>query len=123
MLFNANVTVFSSAAYTFEFTTDYGGTCPVTSDQVVVSTSLPPSVDPDAGSDQVLCIGDLTPAGTTSLNGNAAPVDVTNAEWRFSDQPSGSVAIIDVPNDPNTTVSGLTTTGIQNTERKGSEPS
>ena len=108
----ANVTVFSSAAYTFEFTTDYGGTCPVTSDQVVVSTSLPPSVDPDAGSDQVLCIGDLNPAGTTSLNGNAAPVDVTNAEWRFSDQPSGSVAVIDTPNDPNTTVSGLTVPGI-----------
>ncbi|GMN08355.1 hypothetical protein MTsPCn5_37440 [Croceitalea sp. MTPC5] len=110
--FIANVTIFSSDSYTFEFTTDYGGTCPVTSDQVVVSTSLPPSVDPDAGPDQILCIDDLAVAGTTTLAGSAPPGDVTNAEWRFADQPTGSVAVIDTPNDPNTTVSGLTVPGV-----------
>ncbi|MET1259864.1 gliding motility-associated C-terminal domain-containing protein [Flagellimonas sp. DF-77] len=108
----AEVTITPGNTYVFQFETDYGGSCPSTTDQVTVVSSAAPSIDPDAGPDQILCIDDLAIPNQTSLAGNSAPVDVTTAEWRFSEQPSGSVAVIDSPNDPNSTLSGLSVPGV-----------
>ena len=108
----AEVTIIPGNTYIFRFTTDYGGSCTSTFDEVTVVSSTAPSVDPDAGPDQILCQGDLVVPNQTTLAGNTAPVDVTNAEWRFAEQPSGSVATIDSPNSPTSTLSGLSVPGI-----------
>ena len=107
----AEVTITPGNTYVFEFTTDYAG-CSNLSDQVTVESSTAPSVDPDAGADQILCIGDLAIAGQTTLAGNTAPVDVDTATWTIVTAPSGSTAVVDSPNDPASTVSGLTVPGI-----------
>ncbi|MEM6892933.1 MAG: gliding motility-associated C-terminal domain-containing protein [Bacteroidota bacterium] len=110
----AQISIIPGNDYEFEFTTNYAGTsgCGNTSDQVLVSSSTSPSVDPDAGPDQILCRGDLLVLDQTTLAGNAAPLDVDTATWRFSEQPSGSVAVIDSPNSPTSTLSGLSVPGI-----------
>ena len=110
----AEVTIASGNTYVFRFTTDYSSTtsCTDTSDEVTIISSNGPSVAPDAGIDQILCIGDLIPANTTTLAGNTPPVDVDNAEWRFASEPAGSVAVIDTPNNPSSTLSGLSVPGI-----------
>ncbi|MEO0900517.1 MAG: hypothetical protein AAFY00_00355, partial [Bacteroidota bacterium] len=110
----AEVSITPGNTYVFEFTTNYPGStgCGNTSDQVTVTSSSAPSVDPNAGPDQLLCRGDLAIADQTTLAGNVAPVDVDTAEWRFSEQPSGSVAVIDSPNDSASTLSGLSVAGV-----------
>ncbi|GMN12160.1 hypothetical protein MTsPCn9_34030 [Croceitalea sp. MTPC9] len=108
----AEVTITPGNTYVFRFTTDYGGSCTSTFDEVTVVSSTAPSIDPDAGPDQILCQGDLAVPDQTTLAGNTAPVDVTNAEWRFAEQPSGSAATIDSPNSPTSTLSGLSVPGI-----------
>ncbi|MDT0539394.1 PKD domain-containing protein [Croceitalea sp. P059] len=107
----AEVSITPGNTYVFEFTTDYS-TCPITSDQITVVSSAAPSIDPLAGPDQILCTADIGAPFQTTLAGNSAPVDVSNAEWRFANEPSGSVATIDSPNSPTSTVSNLSVPGI-----------
>ncbi|WP_298505669.1 gliding motility-associated C-terminal domain-containing protein [uncultured Maribacter sp.] len=107
----ANAEITPGNTYVFEFTTDYGS-CPNQSDQITVVNSGPPSVNPNAGTDQFLCQADLVPTNSTNLSGNAAPVDVDTATWRFASQPSGSVAVIDNPNSNTSTLSNLSEPGI-----------
>lgn len=108
----AEVSITPGNTYVFRFTTDYAS-CPNLSDEVTVTTSsAKPSIDPDAGADQVLCRADLVPSNTTTLLGNVPPADVDVATWRFASVPSGSVAVIDDPNNNNTTLSGLSVEGI-----------
>ncbi len=107
----AEVSITPGNTYVFRFTTDYPG-CPNLFDEVTVTSSTKPSVDPDAGPDQILCQPELTPTNTTTLTGNAPPLDVDTATWRFADVPSGSVAVIDNPTNNTTTLSGLSVPGI-----------
>ncbi len=107
----ANVTITPGNTYTFNFMTDYAG-CPNMSDDVIVVNSAGPSAQPDAGPDQLLCQADLIPVDTTTLAGNTPPVDGTVATWGFASQPSGSMANIDSPNSPTSTLSGLSVPGI-----------
>ncbi|MCL6267061.1 PKD domain-containing protein [Flagellimonas myxillae] len=99
--------------YIFEFTTNYPGAtgCGNTSDQVQVESSGLPSVLPDAGPDQLLCIGDLVVPNQTTLAGNMPPDDVDEATWSFTEQPAGSTAVITNVNDPTSTITGLTVPG------------
>lgn len=106
----AEINITPGNTYQFTFTTDYA--CGTSTKVVDVISSAAPSIDPNAGPDQVLCIGDLVVPNQTTLAGNAPPVDVTSATWRFAEQPSGSVAIIDSPNSPTSTLSGLSVTGV-----------
>lgn len=110
----ANAQIVPGNTYVFQFETNYavGSGCANLSDQVTVVNSGPPSINPDAGSDQLLCQADLAPTNTTTLMGNAAPADVDTATWRFASQPSGSVATIDNPNNNVTTLSNLSVPGI-----------
>nr|WP_297918375.1 gliding motility-associated C-terminal domain-containing protein [uncultured Allomuricauda sp.] len=110
----AQVSIVPGNSYEFEFTTNYAGTsgCGNTSDQVLVTSSSAPSINPDAGPDQIVCRGDLIVADQTTLAGNMAPMDVDTAEWRFSEQPSGSVEVIASPNSPTRTLSSLSVAGI-----------
>ena len=107
----ANVTITPGNTYTFNFMTDYAG-CPNMSDDVIVVNSAGPSAQPDAGPDQLLCQADLIPVDTTTLAGNTPPVDGTVATWGFASEPSGSMANIDSPNSPTSTLSGLSVPGI-----------
>jgi gliding motility-associated-like protein/uncharacterized repeat protein (TIGR01451 family) len=111
----ANATVVPGNSYVFTYTTNSvtypdNSVCNGSSDSVNIQIFSGASVDPNAGADQTLCISDV--GGTTTLNGNAPPPDVTLAQWRFVFQPSGSVAVITAPTSPNTTVSGLTVPGL-----------
>ncbi|MEA9412771.1 PKD domain-containing protein [Flavobacterium sp. PL02] len=111
----ANATVVPGNSYVFTYMTDPvtypdSSVCPGSSDSVNIDIFSGASVDPNAGADQILCIQDV--GGITSLNGNTPPPDVSLAQWRFAFQPSGSVAVIDTPNAPNSTVSGLTVPGL-----------
>ncbi|SNY95439.1 gliding motility-associated C-terminal domain-containing protein [Flagellimonas pacifica] len=101
------------AAYIFEFTTNYPGStgCGNTSDQVRVESSGLPTVLPNAGPDQLLCLGDLVVANQTTLAGNTPPDDVDEAIWRFTEQPAGSTAVITNDMDPTSTITGLTVPG------------
>ncbi|WP_422858711.1 PKD domain-containing protein [Flagellimonas sp. S174] len=110
----AEVSITPGNTYVFRFTTNYPGAsgCGNTFDEVTVTSSTAPSVPPDAGLNQILCRGDLVVADQTTLAGNAPPVDVDTAEWRISEQPAGSVAVIDSPNDPASTLSGLSVAGV-----------
>ena len=101
------------ALYIFEFTTNYPGAtgCGNTSDQVRVESSGLPSVLPDAGPDQLLCIGDLVVPNQTTLAGNMPPDDVDEATWSFTEQPAGSTAVITNIFDPTSTITGLTVPG------------
>ncbi|NNF30922.1 MAG: DUF11 domain-containing protein, partial [Flavobacteriaceae bacterium] len=107
----ASVSVVPGLTYTFRFTTDYAG-CPNLFDDITVVNSAGPSAAPDAGPDQLLCQADLAPVDTTTLAGNAPPPDGTVGTWSFAGFPSGSVATIDSPNDPNSTLSNLSVPGI-----------
>ena len=107
----AEVSITPGNTYVFQFETDYT-TCPVTNSQVTVTSSTAPSIDPIAGPDQILCTGDLGAPFQTTLSGNAAPGDVSNAFWRFANVPSGSVAVIDNPTSPTSTLTGLSVPGI-----------
>jgi len=111
----ANATVVPGNEYVFTFTTNTttfpnGATCTGTSDSVNVIIFNGASIDPDAGPDQTLCISDVN--GVAEMNGNTPPPDVTTFEWRFVYQPAGSVAVIDTPSAPLTTVSNLTVPGL-----------
>ncbi|MEM9648634.1 MAG: hypothetical protein AAF969_09140, partial [Bacteroidota bacterium] len=99
--------------YIFEFTTNYPGTtgCGNTSDQIRVESSGLPTVLPDAGPDQLLCLGDLAIANQTTLAGNTPPDDVDEATWRFTEQPAGSTAVITDILNPTSTITGLTVPG------------
>ncbi|MBL0737573.1 DUF11 domain-containing protein [Flavobacterium sp. GN10] len=111
----ANATVVPGNDYVFTFTTTgttfpNGGTCTGTSDSVNVTIFNGASIDPNAGPDQTLCISDV--GGVATMSGNTPPPDVTSFEWRFVYQPAGSVAVIDTPTAPLTTVSNLTIPGL-----------
>ncbi|MRX69743.1 DUF11 domain-containing protein, partial [Flavobacterium resistens] len=111
----ANATVVPGNDYVFTFTTipttfPNGSTCAGTSDSVNVTIFSGASIDPNAGSDQTLCISDVS--GTATMSGNMPPPDVTTAEWRFVYQPAGSVAVITTPSAPLTTVTNLTVPGL-----------
>ncbi|MFL1896293.1 PKD domain-containing protein, partial [Aquimarina sp. 2-A2] len=108
----ANASVTPGNTYIFEYTTDYTGSGAAcnNSDQVTIVVSSGPSIDPDAGPDQDICIADT--GGTATLAGNTAPVDVNPATWTFVSEPSGSVAVISSPNSENSTVTGLTVPGL-----------
>jgi len=111
----ANATVVPGNSYVFTYTTTSavfpdGSTCAGSSDSVSIEIFNGASVAPDAGSDQNLCIDDV--GGIITLQGNTAPADVSTAQWRFVLQPTGSVAVIDDPSDPLTTVSNLTVPGL-----------
>lgn len=99
--------------YIFEFTTNYPGAtgCGNTSDQVRVESSGLPTVLPDAGPDQLLCLGDLLVPNQTTLAGNMPPDDVDEATWRFTEQPAGSTAVITNIFDQSSTLTGLTVPG------------
>ncbi len=107
----AEISITPGNTYVFRFTTNYPG-CPNLFDEVTVTSSTKPSVDPEAGPDQILCQPELTPANTTTLAGNTPPGDVDTATWRFASVPSGSVAVIDTPNSSTSTLSGLSVPGI-----------
>nr|WP_299382800.1 gliding motility-associated C-terminal domain-containing protein [Allomuricauda sp.] len=100
--------------YIFEFTTNYPGAtgCGNTSDQVQVESSGLPTILPDAGPDQLLCLGDLPVPNQTTLAGNPPPDDVDDATWSFTEQPAGSTTVITNINDPTSTITGLTVPGI-----------
>lgn len=111
----ANATVVPGNDYVFTFTTGNttfpnGATCSGTSDSVNITIFSGASIDPDAGPDQTLCISDV--GGVATMSGNTPPPDVTTFEWRFVYQPPGSVAVIDTPSAPLTTVSNLTVPGL-----------
>lgn len=111
----ANATVVPGNDYVFTFTTSTttfpnGATCSGTSDSVNITVFSGASIDPDAGPDQTLCISDV--GGVATMSGNTPPPDVTTFEWRFVYQPAGSVAVIDTPTAPLTTVSNLTVPGL-----------
>lgn len=111
----ANATVVPGNSYIFTYTTSPvtfpdGSTCAGSSDSVNVVIYDGPTQNPNAGADQNLCISDV--GGTTALDGNIPPPDVTVSEWRFVYQPVGSVAVIDTPTAPKSTVSGLTVPGL-----------
>ncbi|URM35488.1 DUF11 domain-containing protein [Flavobacterium anhuiense] len=111
----ANATVVPGNDYVFTFTTSTttfpnGATCSGTSDSVNITVFSGASIDPDAGPDQTLCISDV--GGVATMSGNTPPPDVTTFEWRFVYQPTGSVAVIDTPTAPLTTVSNLTVPGL-----------
>lgn len=111
----ANATVVPGTSYVFTYTTASttfpdSSTCTGSSDSVNVEVFSGASVSPNAGPDQTLCISDVS--GTATLQGNVPPPDVTVFEWRFVYQPSGSVAVIDTPTAPLTTVSNLTVPGL-----------
>ncbi len=99
--------------YRFTFTTNYPGStgCGNTSDEVQVESSGLPTILPDAGPDQLLCLGDLVVPNQTTLAGNMPPDDVDEATWSFTEQPTGSTAIITNVNDPLSTITGLTVPG------------
>ena len=105
----AEINIAPGATYEFTFTADY--TCNPDTKTVTVVSSAAPSVLPDAGPDQVLCLGDLAVANQTTLAGNASSGNVTSQEWRFSEVPSGSTATIDDPTNPTSTLSNLSTPG------------
>ncbi|UWY27715.1 gliding motility-associated C-terminal domain-containing protein [Flavobacterium sp. TR2] len=111
----ANATVVPGNDYVFTFTTSTttfpnGATCTATSDSVNITIFSGASIDPNAGPDQTLCISDV--GGVATMSGNVPPPDVTTFEWRFVYQPQGSVAVIDTPSAPLTTVSNLTVPGL-----------
>ncbi len=114
---NSNVAEISNIVfgfpYRFRFTTDYPGStgCGNTFDEIVVESSGLPTILPDAGPDQLLCIGDLVVANQTTLAGNTPPDDVDEATWSFTEQPVGSTAVITNVNDPTSTITGLTIPG------------
>jgi len=111
----ANATVVPGNDYVFTYTTNPtvfpdSSTCPGSSDSVSITVFSGASIDPDAGPDQNLCISDA--GGTAVLDGNIPPGDVSNAQWRFVYQPSASLAVIDDPSAPQSTVSNLTVPGL-----------
>jgi len=111
----ANATVVPGNSYVFTYTTTSntfpnGDTCVGTSDSVNVTIYNGASIDPNAGPDQTLCINDVN--GVAIMSGNVPPSDVSIFEWRFVYQPAGSVAVIDTPSAPLTTVSNLTVPGL-----------
>ncbi|MET3027961.1 gliding motility-associated C-terminal domain-containing protein [Flavobacterium sp. UW10123] len=111
----ANATVVPGNDYVFTFTTNTttfpnGSTCTGTSDSVNITIFNGASIDPNAGPDQTLCISDV--GGVATMSGNVPPPDVTTFLWRFVYQPAGSVAVIDTPSAPLTTVSNLTVPGL-----------
>ncbi|MEN2412276.1 PKD domain-containing protein [Flavobacterium mesophilum] len=111
----ANATVVPGNDYVFTFTTiattfPDGSSCVGTSDSMNVTIYNGASIDPNAGPDQTLCISDV--GGVATMSGNAPPPDVTTFTWRFVYQPAGSVAVIDTPSAPLTTVSNLTVPGL-----------
>ncbi|WP_406683381.1 gliding motility-associated C-terminal domain-containing protein [Seonamhaeicola sp. MEBiC1930] len=111
----ANAPVEPGYEYVFRYTTDYVG-CTNTPQDVTITVSNGPSVDPDAGDDQIVCtgggIGSTTSATLTTgyevLGVPTIPGDVTS-EWSLVSQPSGTGAVtIATPNNsPSTIVSGL----------------
>ncbi|MHC0448452.1 PKD domain-containing protein, partial [Flavobacterium sp. 3-218] len=111
----ANATVVPGNDYVFTYTTTTttfpdGSNCPGSSDSVNVTIFDGPSLDPNAGPDQTLCINDV--GGTATMSGNVPNPDVTSFEWRFVYQPPGSVAVITTPSAPLTTVTNLTVPGL-----------
>jgi gliding motility-associated-like protein/uncharacterized repeat protein (TIGR01451 family) len=111
----ANATVVPGNSYVFTYTTNPvtypdSSVCPGSSDSVNITIYSGASVDPNAGADQILCIQDV--GGVTSLDGNIPPPDVSLAQWQFAYQPTGSVAVIDTPTAPKSTLSGLTVPGL-----------
>jgi len=106
----AEIEIVAGNTYEFTFTTDYA--CGTDTKVVTVISSAAPSIDPTAGPDQLLCTADIGAPFQTTLAGNAPPVDVSNATWRFANEPSGSVATIDSPNSPTSTISNLSVPGI-----------
>ena len=106
----AEIQIVAGSTYEFTFTTDYA--CGTDTKVVTVVSSTAPSIDPNAGPDQILCTADIGAPFQTTLAGNSPPVDVSNAEWRFANEPSGSVATIDSPNSPTSTISNLSVPGV-----------
>ncbi|PTS94828.1 hypothetical protein DBR27_17485, partial [Flavobacterium sp. HMWF030] len=111
----ANATVIPGNTYVFTYTTPSstnpdGSTCSGSSDDVNIDVFSGASVNPNAGPDQNLCITDV--GGTTALDGNVPPPDVTKAEWKFVYQPAGSVAVIETPSAPKSNVLNLTIPGL-----------
>ncbi|KAF2338486.1 PKD domain-containing protein [Flavobacterium tistrianum] len=111
----ANATVVPGNDYVFTYTTSTttfpnGATCTGTSDSVNITIFNGASVDPNAGPDQTLCISDV--GGVATMSGNVPPPDVTTFQWRFVYQPPGSIAVIDTPTAPLTTVSNLIVPGL-----------
>ncbi|MEN1783890.1 MAG: gliding motility-associated C-terminal domain-containing protein [Bacteroidota bacterium] len=112
----ASVDVSTSGPGTYEFqyqTNSYnfvsGGTCPGSTDNVIVEVSQRPSFDPTAGPDQDLCTASST---SLTLAGNAPPADGTTAEWVITFEPVGSTATISDPTNPTASLDNLTTEGI-----------
>ncbi|PWL39515.1 hypothetical protein DKG77_01375 [Flagellimonas aquimarina] len=99
--------------YRFQFTTNYPGAtgCGNTSDEVQVESSGLPTILPDAGPDQLLCLGDLVVPNQTTLAGNTPPDDVDIARWSFLEEPAGSVAVITNDQNENSTITGLSVAG------------
>ena len=111
---NVDVSTSGPGTYVFQYATDAhtfasGGNCPSDTDTVQVVVSGTPSFDPIAGPDQDICNGDTT---TATMAGNAPPADGTTAEWIITFGPAGNTAVVDSPNSPTTTISGLSTPGI-----------
>jgi len=111
----ANATVVPGNNYVFTYTTSSstypdGSACAGSSDSVSIDIFSGASVNPNAGPDQNLCITDVS--GTTTLDGNTPPPDVSKAEWKFVYQPAGSVAVIQTPSAPNSNVLNLSVPGL-----------
>ncbi|WP_350288344.1 gliding motility-associated C-terminal domain-containing protein [uncultured Croceitalea sp.] len=105
----AEINIVPGNTYEFTFTADYA--CNADTKTVTVISSAAPSVNPDAGPDQTLCLGDLPIANQTTLAGNLSSGNVTSSEWRFSEVPLGSLATIDDPTNPTSTLSNLSIPG------------
>ncbi|MCB0793206.1 MAG: hypothetical protein KDB88_00585, partial [Flavobacteriales bacterium] len=91
------VTGLAQGPNVFQWSVNYG-TCGIATDQVVVTSFNPNQAASNAGPDQELCL----PATSTNLSANIAVAPATGT-WTLVNG-SGTFAN---PNDPNTSVSGL----------------
>ncbi len=116
--FTANATVIPGNIYEFTYTTDSytfvsNSTCPSTTAAVTVQIDQSPSVIPDAGPDQDLCIDDVSSTVTMAGNDpNTAPNSGVIGTWEITFEPSSSNAVITNPTDPNTTITGMNVPGL-----------
>ena len=99
----ANAAVDAGSTYIFRYTTDYVGCSNVPFD-VTVTVSNGPSVDPDAGDDQDICLATTSSATLTTGYEVATvptiPGDVTST-WQLVSPPGGAtVTIVSPVNSP-----------------------
>ena len=110
----ANVSGLGDGTYEFRFTTNYGGSCGSTTDEVTVTNVTALSAEPNAGPDQIICEANLV-GNSTPLAGNLPPGDATAVQWRIAGQPSLASANFGgfpTSTNPNATLDNITEPGV-----------